>query len=326
MEVYKDNGLKNEREYTTTNSGSNNVYVKKEEDNFFTEDFENNSDNSSTRNQRYNYQQQNNNYNQPQNYGQPQQSEQPQNYFQRQMSEEEIRAKKAHLLWKFNKLNEDSKYSSMLLDMESDLEIVENEVYRVEKQQQNESGMEVVRNGYLTLVSGLELVSKKQKIVALNLDGWSRKVSIDSKNSNYEKVFEEIYEEYFSNIKTNPIIMLTILTIWSGMSVHLSNMALGSSFSMPQQQRTNYPESIASNTNYNTNNNNDDDNDDDDLDSIIQKMKQTKLSKEFDLESNVSIESKNSSIKFDMKSDVSEIIPEEPKKKRKGRPRKNTII
>lgn len=134
------------------------------------------------------------------------------------------KAKKAHLLWKFKKLNKDNEFSPMVLDMDSSLKTIENEVYRIEKEKEINSGTEVLKNGYITLISALELGSTKQDLINLNLTGWSRKVRIDADNDiQYEKAFNGIYEKYCQGIEVNPIIMLGMLTAWSGASIHMAN-------------------------------------------------------------------------------------------------------
>jgi hypothetical protein len=216
---------------------------------------------------------------------------------------EETKSKKAHLLWKYKKLNVDSKYSPLVLDMDSDLSLIENEVYRIKKQQDNENGAQIIKNGYVTLISGMEFLSKRQKMIDLDLNGWSTKIQVDSKNPDYEKCFEEIYEQYFSHVSMGPIPTLLFLTIMSGVSVHASNKIFNTGSSAGKS--------------YNRKEKEEEEEESDDLDDIIAKMK-----------ANVNDDDKDSNFSFtDVRDDdnVSEIIVEKDKKKR-GRKKKNALV
>lgn len=145
------------------------------------------------------------------------------NNYTNKLSPEQTKAKKANLLWKINKLNNDGRYSTALLDMESDVNTIENEYYRIEKQIENESGVELVKQGYVGMSSFIEFFSTRQKIVALNMTGWTYKVAIDSNQPRYEKVFSQIYDKYLSQLEaSDPLLTLAWLTVSSAASYHCS--------------------------------------------------------------------------------------------------------
>lgn len=150
----------------------------------------------------------------------------------------ERRAKKAYLLWKFKKLNKNNEYSPLVLDMNSSLRQIDDEVFRIEKEIDINSGSAFIRNIYITGISGLEFGSTQQKLLNLNLNGWSRKIKLDiDGDPKYNEYFNEIYEQYFKEYKMNPILGLTMATVFSGFSVHMANQSCNlNSFNSPKKE------------------------------------------------------------------------------------------
>lgn len=149
------------------------------------------------------------------------------NFFQKQqksLSQAEIKAKKAHLIWKYNKLNKNGQYSSVILDMDCELDFIESEYIRLEKQIENESGTDLVKQAYIATVAGMEFFSTRQKLVSLNLTNWSYKVAIECNEAKYEKVFSKIYEQYLSSVEhVDPLLSLAFMTVMSAAQFHYSN-------------------------------------------------------------------------------------------------------
>lgn len=83
------------------------------------------------------------------------------------------------MLWKLNKLNQNNRYSPIEYSMEDSLDVLENEYIRIEKQIENETGTQMIKDGYIGMASFVEFFSARQKIVALNLTNWSYKVALE---------------------------------------------------------------------------------------------------------------------------------------------------
>lgn len=221
-------------------------------------------------------------------------------YQKHNLNPEEIKARKAHYLWKLNKLNGDNRYSSAILDMGDDLETIENEYIRVEKQIENETGIEMIKNTYVGAASFIEFFSSRQKIVALNLTNWSYKVAIESNRPNYEKVFSQIYDKYLSTIEaSDPLLTLAFMTVMSAASYHYSNN----------------PTDINTQRAMNVKNVPVMESPDDDLDSIVEKLKEQEIDNLSDISSISSVKIPDIIIK------KQEQCEDKPKKKR-GRPPK----
>jgi len=193
------------------------------------------------------------------------------NYEIPHMSDEQRNIRKAQLLWRYNKVNKDKRYSHHSFDMNSDESIIESECIRIEKQKEIEGGLEMLKSSYQHIINLTEFASKYQKIVALDLNGWGQKVCIDMEGgSSYDDVFEDIYKQYFSGAKMNPFLTLLMMTVQSGTMIHLSNKYLNKD-SMSMFSNILNAANNVSNTNEETFNG-----PSDDYASIIEKMKANK--------------------------------------------------
>ena len=128
------------------------------------------------------------------------------------------------LLWKFKKLNIDNRYSPEFFDMDSDFNELENEVVRIEQEISAESGVDFIKQGYITMIGGLEFLSKRQQISALKLTGLHNKIYYECQSSaKYNKCFNKIYEKYFSSTEMNPLLELSFLTLFAVLGQVQSN-------------------------------------------------------------------------------------------------------
>ena len=140
------------------------------------------------------------------------------------IEDDDEKSKKAFLLWKFKKLNIDNRYSPEFFDMDSDFNELENEVVRIEQEISAESGVDFIKQGYITMIGGLEFLSKRQQISALKLTGLHNKIYYECQSSaKYNKCFNKIYEKYFSSTEMNPLLELSFLTLFAVLGQVQSN-------------------------------------------------------------------------------------------------------
>lgn len=140
------------------------------------------------------------------------------------LNPKEIKFKKAELLYKLNKINMDGRYSDTILTMNSDLYAIENEYIRIERLIGMETGSETVKSGFLFFTTIMEAVLTKQKLYKLNVKNISYKFLMDSQTPEYEKVFIDIYDKYFSSFDDmDPLLALALLVVKSTATYHFSH-------------------------------------------------------------------------------------------------------
>ena len=92
-----------------------------------------------------------------------------------------------------------------------------------------EVGMSIAfqRKALLTVVSGLEMLNTKFRIPKrVNLDGWSESVQDSLDKSEFDEIFEELYEKYRSKGKWPPELKLLFSLGGSAVMVQISNTML----------------------------------------------------------------------------------------------------
>lgn len=136
----------------------------------------------------------------------------------------EIKMKKAHYLYKLNKLNKHGRYSTLMLDMDSELNTIENEYIRVERQIEIENGSDFVKQMFMAFSAGWELVLTKQTIMKLNVKNISYKFAMDCNEPKFEKMFTEIYDQYLSSMdRMDPLLSLAFAVIMMTVQFHYSS-------------------------------------------------------------------------------------------------------
>jgi hypothetical protein len=135
-----------------------------------------------------------------------------------EMSYEDMQQKKAYLLSKLKRMEKRGLLASRRFGVEHDLEEIEAEVLRIEKERDIEIGIKYCKQGLVFFASTIEMANNNFKMGA-KLDGWSSHMF--STQDDYDEVFEELYEKYATNIKAGPEIRLITMLAGSAFMFHL---------------------------------------------------------------------------------------------------------
>ncbi len=128
---------------------------------------------------------------------------------------EYIRKQKSELLYKFNKLNEKKKWSSLRLDMNNSLEEIRNECDRISSVIKNEKYVAFLKRMLLLGVQGVEMLNTKFDPLGVDLDGWSESMGYSLENDEYDEVLSELYEKHKSKVSMSPEVKLVFMIISS---------------------------------------------------------------------------------------------------------------
>jgi hypothetical protein len=134
------------------------------------------------------------------------------------MTHEEIQQEKAQCLSQLKRFEGRGIVVSRRFGMEHSLNDIKGEVYRIKKENQVDAGINYCRQGLMFCVSTIEMANENFNVGG-KLDGWSNIVlnSIDD----YDDVFEELYEKYYSNMGASPEIKLMSMLAGSAFMFHL---------------------------------------------------------------------------------------------------------
>jgi hypothetical protein len=134
------------------------------------------------------------------------------------LSYEEMQQKKAFLLSRLKRLQEKGGVASRRFGVEHSLEEIEAEVLRIQRERDIDIGINYCKQGLVFFATTIEMANNNFKLGG-KLDGWSG--HIFNTQSDYDEVFEELYEKYASNIKTGPEIRLITMIAGSAFMFHL---------------------------------------------------------------------------------------------------------
>jgi len=148
--------------------------------------------------------------------------------------------RKATMLHQLKKLTESGRYSTIELTMNDPIEDIETELFRVKGEKQNEDSLDFAKKGFLLCIQGLEMASRKQNVIDIDLDGWGTAVSCDSQLGKYDEVLLELVEKYGASAAAGPEVKLVLMLVTSAFGVHVSNK-MGASMQMKQQTKVKPP-------------------------------------------------------------------------------------
>lgn len=149
---------------------------------------------------------------------------------------EEIRRQKSELLYKFDKLNVNKKFSSLSFNMNSRLRDIQGEYERIKNQVQTERSVKFFQRMLLLGVQGVELLNTKFDPLGVDLDGWGESMAYSLENQEYDEVMQELYEKYKGSGQMAPETKLIFMIISSASMFAItkkltkSDMGLGAIF------------------------------------------------------------------------------------------------
>jgi hypothetical protein len=143
------------------------------------------------------------------------------------MSSQDIKNEKIDLIYKFKKLESQGIRTTMNYNMNSQLEDMRNEYFKLKKQREVENSVKFQRKIMMAAITGLEFLNNKFDPFDIKLDGWSE--SINENIIDYDEVFEELAEKYGGKSEVAPEIKLLMMLGGSAFMFHLTNTLFKSS-------------------------------------------------------------------------------------------------
>ena len=127
-----------------------------------------------------------------------------------------MRREKNELLFKFNKINQSGKWSSLKLSMDDSHYDIRNEYERVCKEIQMHTSVKFYKDALLMGIRGVEMLNANFDPLGIDLEGWSQSMSFSMDTQNYEEVLTDLAEKYKSIGNVSPEIKLMGLIFMSG--------------------------------------------------------------------------------------------------------------
>jgi hypothetical protein len=127
-----------------------------------------------------------------------------------------MRREKNELLFKYNKINQNGKWSSLKLSMDDSFNDIRNEYERVCKEIQMHTSVKFYKDALLMGIRGVEMLNSNFDPLGIDLDGWSQSMSFSIDTQNYEEVLSDLAEKYKSIGNVSPEIKLMGLIFMSG--------------------------------------------------------------------------------------------------------------
>ena len=143
------------------------------------------------------------------------------------MTPNEIKNEKIDMLYKFRKLEGQGIRPTMNYNMNSNLEDMRSEYYKLKKQRETENSVKFQRKILMAAVTGAEFLNNKFDPFDIKLDGWSESVN-DSIND-FDEVFEELAEKYGGKSEMAPELKLVLMLGGSAFMFHLTQTLFKSS-------------------------------------------------------------------------------------------------
>lgn len=146
---------------------------------------------------------------------------------------EKIQNEKSYLLSQLSRLRKKGQ-STRSLTMQNSLDEIRGEVLRVKKEMDMDNGINYARQGLMFAISTIEMVDGNYNNNSFALKGWSQNVMTNIEN--YDTVFEELYDKYYSTMTMSPEIKLITMVAGSAFMFSLQKKML-SGQSIPEKQR-----------------------------------------------------------------------------------------
>ncbi len=128
---------------------------------------------------------------------------------------EMIRREKNDYLFKFNKLNEKGKMSSLHLTMNNSLDEIRNEYERIKNELSSNRSVSFLKKTLLLGIQGIEMMNTRFDPFGVDLDGWSNSMVYSMENLEYDDILAELYDKYKSKGDMSPELRLIFMIISS---------------------------------------------------------------------------------------------------------------
>ena len=143
------------------------------------------------------------------------------------LSPNEIKNEKIDMLYKFRKLEGQGIRTTMNYNMNSNLEDMRTEYYKLKKQRETENSVKFQRKILMAAVTGAEFLNNKFDPFDVKLDGWSE--SVNDNINDFDEIFEELAEKYTGSSDMAPELKLVMAIGGSAFMFHLTQTLFKSS-------------------------------------------------------------------------------------------------
>lgn len=138
------------------------------------------------------------------------------------MTQSELYAAKEEILLELEKLEDKGVRSEKKFTISSDLYEMERTYMRLKTKRDQTSAIKLMKKLLMGLVSGTEYINQKFNKNNIDLDGWSENVLLNI--TDYDEIFEELYDKYKTKFAVAPEIKLFITLIGSAFTFHMSKV------------------------------------------------------------------------------------------------------
>jgi hypothetical protein len=144
------------------------------------------------------------------------------------MTQNEIYAAKEEILLELEKLEDKGVRVDKKFSISSDLYEMERTYMRLKTKRDQTSAIKLMKKVLMGLVSGTEYINQKFNKNNIDLEGWAENVLLNI--TDYDEIFEELYDKYKTKFAVAPEIKLFMTLIGSAFTFHMSKV-LASKFS-----------------------------------------------------------------------------------------------
>ena len=148
------------------------------------------------------------------------------------LSFEEIQKRKFDLLCKFERLRDKGVKLPKTFSMSSSYEEMNQEYERLSHHRKMDNSVKMQRRMLVSFASMSEFVNNKTgNPFDINLDGWSESMNEEIQNSQFDEIFEELYELHKDSVNMRPelklIFMVASSAFWFHITQNMSKSVMG---------------------------------------------------------------------------------------------------
>lgn len=163
-----------------------------------------------------------------------------------ELTQSEIYARKEELLLELEKLKEKGIRVEKEYDITSDLSEMERTYMRLKNKKDQTAAIKLMKKVLMGLVSGTEYVNQRFNKDNVDLDGWTENVLLNI--TDYDEIFEELYDKYKTKFAVAPEIKLFMTLFGSAFTFHMSKV-LANKFSSAPSFTNNQTANVGNNMN-----------------------------------------------------------------------------
>jgi hypothetical protein len=139
-----------------------------------------------------------------------------------QLTQHEIYERKEYLLIELDKLEEKGVKLEKKYTIQDDLSEIERTYSRMKRKRDQDIAIKLMRKILMGFVTGTEYVNQKFNVDNIDLEGWSESVLLNI--SDYDEIFEELYDKYNTRFAVSPEIKLLITLFGSAFTFHMTKV------------------------------------------------------------------------------------------------------